>query len=784
MRFHAVHKLMSYLLAASAVGTLTASGAVPVATLILLGAAGVFSWFIEPGTRLGGLLDRAGLVFNVGALAFFALSLYQVVRSFPEPDMTPILNLVMFLLAYKLMHRRSNRDYLQLYVLSFLLVLAGAWLGQSVLFVVGFGAYVILATWTLILFHLRREIEDNYLVKHSPEAGTEKVTAARVLNSRRVVGRAFFVTTGVVAVAVFLGAAFVFAAVPRIGMGFILGGVRRKVNLVGFSDEVMLGHHGVLSTENQTVVLRAEVPNIAALPQAADRERAVSMLYWRGTVYDTYRVIPPASGSGPPFATWVRSKREAVSTRVESAGLTPRGNELRVVTGPELPESLQTNPTLRRRAALADTFEQRIWVVGLQNPVAIALDQPAAFELPPPGPGTLLRTQVEPRWGGEVALKLSVTTSQGLTFPSDAKGAHYIAHSRDIISRPRLQAGRPVEALPPEVLEPYLTVPLSTSERVTALARSLTKDHPTTAGKVQAITEWLRQTHTYTTNLRRNPQVADPLEDFLFHQTAGHCEYFASATAILLRLAGVPSRVVYGFLGGEWNDLSGHITVRDNRAHTWVEAYFGTFGWVRVDATPAAAAPSGMSKLKQLFDSLELVWSRWVVDYDVGRQVDLARRLSRRIGLERGALQGKVPWPLVLRGGGALAVVGLGVLMVRWTRRRRRAGTPAGARRGPRAQGAAIERLWHTTCDRLARRGWTRAPSETPREYAARALAAGLPGADALAALAHLYAAARYGGREIPTEEVDRLRPALEILAEAPGPPARATAGGPADQAA
>ena len=114
----------------------------------------------------------------------------------PEPDLTPILNLVLFLLVYKLFHRRSNRDYLQLYILSFLVVLAGAWLAQTVMFVVGFATYVVLATWTLILFHLRHEIEDNYLVKHLPEAGSEKVTAARVLNSRRVVGRSFFLSTG------------------------------------------------------------------------------------------------------------------------------------------------------------------------------------------------------------------------------------------------------------------------------------------------------------------------------------------------------------------------------------------------------------------------------------------------------------------------------------------------------------------------------------------------------------------------------------------------------------
>ena len=134
MRFRAVHKLMSYLLAAAAVGTLMTTGSVPMPTLALLGALGVLSWFVEAGTPFGRLLDRAGLVFNVVALAFFGLSLFQVIESFPEPELTPILNVVLFLLGYKLFHRRNNRDYLQIYVLSFLLILASAWLAQTIFF--------------------------------------------------------------------------------------------------------------------------------------------------------------------------------------------------------------------------------------------------------------------------------------------------------------------------------------------------------------------------------------------------------------------------------------------------------------------------------------------------------------------------------------------------------------------------------------------------------------------------------------------------------------------------
>src|SRR5204862_5299824 len=142
------------------------------------------------------------------------------------PDLGPALNLVMFLLGYKLFYRRVNRDYLHIYVLSFLVVLAAAALAQSFLFALAFALYVVAATWALILFHLRREMEENYLVKHSAQAPSQKVGVARILNSRRIVGRPFFAATGAVGLAVVGGAVATFALVPRVGAGIVFGGRR------------------------------------------------------------------------------------------------------------------------------------------------------------------------------------------------------------------------------------------------------------------------------------------------------------------------------------------------------------------------------------------------------------------------------------------------------------------------------------------------------------------------------------------------------------------------------
>jgi transglutaminase-like putative cysteine protease len=753
--------MMSYLLAVAAVGTLLCTGTVPLATTALLISTGVVSWFVEPGTPLGRLLGRAGLVFNVGALAFFAVSLFDVIRSFPEPDLTPILNLVLFLLVYKLYHRRTNRDYLQLYILSFLVVLAGAWLAQTVLFVAGFATYVVLATWTLILFHLRHEIEDNYLVKHLPESATEKVTAARVLNSRRVVGRSFFLVTGLVSLAVMTGAGLVFAAVPRIGIGFLSGTVRRRMSFVGFSDEVKLGQHGVLSSDNDTVVLRVQAPSITAITSDDQRDRAIAGLYWRGTVYDRY--IPPARGrdgeSPSEHGQWVRTRSLAIQSARRDLP-TAEGGRLHLVIPREL-----AAPQVNVRRWLAGAEMQIIQVVGLSFPVAFALDRPVAFESKPPPTGSFVTTEFVDRWSGEVALRPVRLLPGGSTQPlPEFSGGQYLAYSR---LRPTPGDGfLPTSQLNEDLRRIYLDVPRATSAEIRDLALRITAGKVLPMAKVMAVTEWLRANKHYTTDLRRDLDVLDPLDDFLFHQQAGHCEYFASAAAILLRIAGVPTRYINGFLGGEWNDFGKHVTVRDNRAHSWVEAYVGgAFGWMRVDATPVSGRVSRMGRVRQMFDSVELFWNRWILQYDASRQIDLAKRLGRQLGMERTAGGARRrAWKPNLRVLGEVAG-GLVLVGVLWGARKRlrRSGQSGGVR--PVRGGPPIYRLYARTLDRLAGRGWLRRPSETPDEFAARLVAADVPGADVMRRLTRHYTEARYGDREVPELTVDSLRAEAEEIA-------------------
>ena len=205
--------------------------------LALVGA----SWLVEAGGAAAALFDRRLAVARVVVGAVFLQRTWVVARQLPEPDLVPVVEFVLIALGAKLFYRRNNRDDVHIIVLSFLLVLAAAALGGNFLFAFGFMAYVLAVTWALVLFHLRREMEENYLIKHSAQAPSQKVGVARILASRRVVGASFFVATEAVVACVRIAGAFsTFALVPRIGPSFVFGAAHSSANLIGFSDDVTL----------------------------------------------------------------------------------------------------------------------------------------------------------------------------------------------------------------------------------------------------------------------------------------------------------------------------------------------------------------------------------------------------------------------------------------------------------------------------------------------------------------------------------------------------------------
>lgn len=142
----------------------------------------------------------------------------------------------------------------------------------------------------------------------------------------------------------------------------------------------------------------------------------------------------------------------------------------------------------------------------------------------------------------------------------------------------------------------------------------------------------LRTSYKYSIELLER-EVSDPLAYFLFDRGKGHCEYFASALAVMLRAEKIPSRVITGFQTGELNPVSGLYVVRASDAHSWVEAFVQGKGWITLDPTPAATSSSEiatlMNKMSNYFDALETFWQDWVLSYDMEQQVGLAIKVDQ-----------------------------------------------------------------------------------------------------------------------------------------------------------
>jgi hypothetical protein len=133
----------------------------------------------------------------------------------------------------------------------------------------------------------------------------------------------------------------------------------------------------------------------------------------------------------------------------------------------------------------------------------------------------------------------------------------------------------------------------------------------------------------------------DPVEDFLFNRKSGHCEYYASALALMLRAVNVPARLVSGFKGGNRNIFSGNYEVEQRHAHAWVEAYIND-QWVMLDATPSLdrslsvrRMASGPTSFRNFMSLSSDNWQRYVVNLTYVQQyrlfylpLDRARRTA------------------------------------------------------------------------------------------------------------------------------------------------------------
>src|SRR5258707_11411206 len=157
-----------------------------------------------------------------------------------------------------------------------------------------------------------------------------------------------------------------------------------------------------------------------------------------------------------------------------------------------------------------------------------------------------------------------------------------------------LPEARPLKArtagteYPEDIRKLYLQLPPKLDPRIPQLAQKITAAAENPYDKSVVLESYLRRNFGYTLNLAGKPG-ADPLAQFLFVTKAGHCEYFASAMAVMRWTLGSSSREADRFLPREVHDVARDYNVRRSDAHSWVEAYFPGSGWITFDPTPAAS---------------------------------------------------------------------------------------------------------------------------------------------------------------------------------------------------
>jgi hypothetical protein len=489
VRFSLAHKLTSYLMVLSAVSSLLFSPELgPIGSVLaLLGVAG--SWFAEPPAYPR---QRLTLAWNIATVLLLVVLALQVFAG--GSVIAAGVYFLLGVLVNKLFNRQHSRDYLQVYVITFLMLVAATTLNTGLSYAICFVLYVIFTTWSLVLLHLRREMEENYLLKHAEGAASEKVEVQRILNSRRIVGPGFLASTAVISVGVIVGSAAIFAFFPRIGFGLFATHKRHGTAMAGFSDEVQLGHHGRIR-DNPQVVMRVIFPH-----RTKGRKRPPSgTLLWRGSVFDRYE-----------NGRWMQSNR----LRGRSVPIASENGFYHANHAPGVPLSA-TRDYIRK-----NLLKQEIYLEPLDSQVLFAIDRPVAIEVP--RRKVTGRPIFVPRRGPFGELRAMRRRS----------GVRYTAYSKRYPPNGRwLRRAQPIRD---QRWQRYLQLPPKLPRRIITLSRRLTAKKKTVYDKVKALHMFLRRNYRYTLQLTHASRQ-EPIDEFLFRTRAGHCEYFATSLTLLAR---------------------------------------------------------------------------------------------------------------------------------------------------------------------------------------------------------------------------------------------------------
>jgi transglutaminase-like putative cysteine protease len=636
-----------------------------------------------------------------------------------------ILTTTHFLLAVqivKLFGQKAQRDYVQLFVVSLIHLGVAAVLTIELLFSVAFVVYMVVATWTLLLFLLWRELEDN----------------AREEPGKVRSGRGLLASLGLASLATLAITVVVFFVFPRFSaVIFDVKRTRQAGRVSGFTEEIGLTDLSEIR-ENSDVVLRVEVKQAGSRLPAEPR--------WRGLAFDryeggTWRRSWNAPGASPlpsrrahPLPTGSRGSQDGVwAIRRPGRSVAPEG-EAAVYLVTQAPLGIDSNVLF----GVPEVDE--VAFTSTDRPTFVVIDRGDAMlgiGLPPRDVQYLVRSTPARR---EAARAAAVD-------PDAASGVDWL----QLPSVPTLTA------------------------RLRALAETVFAEAGarTPYERCEALERHLSTAYRYTLALEPTPEGSDPILRFLFETKEGHCELTATAFVLMCRTQGIPARLVNGFQTGQWNEYGGYWQVRQMEAHAWAEVKFaGEAGWVDFDPTPWSPGGGGfLSSLEKLQDYLRMRWINYVITYSLSDQLSVADRMRQTLDEWRRSLAARAAGlrdhiPKVTRGEATrgllwiagLGAIGLGLSWFLYSQRLRNGRRGAG--RGRAARPVPFFEEWTRAAER---RGFRRRVEETPLELARRAEAEGGPALRGAERLVRAFYRVRFAEESLPPDE----RAAVEAIVAA-----------------
>jgi transglutaminase-like putative cysteine protease len=297
--------------------------------------------------------------------------------------------------------------------------------------------------------------------------------------------------------------------------------------------------------------------------------------------------------------------------------------------------------------------------------------------------------------------------------------------------------------LPVTLRNQALSVPEGLNPETREQVERWRRETPNDRAFVQRVLTWFNQ-EPFHYSLEAPLLGRHAVDDFLFDTRTGYCEHYASAFAVMMRMAGIPARVVTGYQGGWYNALGDYVLVRQSDAHAWVEIWQPGLGWTREDPT-AAVSPARVQRgsldalpsprhaldfawLRSLRNGVDIAqqrWNDWVIEYGAEKQA----RLLSPLGFER-----LTPSMLVLILFTVIAIFSAIIfpLVLRL--------------KGP-TEKDPVRKAWRTFTRRLASAGFEASPAAGPMETAAQAARALPADASAIRKVAGLYSQSCYSPR-------------------------------------